>query len=70
MMMDSLNKQIEMQDRFNWQIKLAELEEQKASIEAQIENVKRILYGNNAESGAGRSKKKNSADNASCLSGH
>ena len=70
-MMDSLNKQIEMQDRFNWQIKLAELEEQKASIEAQIENVKRILYGNSTtESGAGRSKKKNSADNASCLSGH
>ena len=70
MMMDSLNKQIEMQDRFNWQIKLAELEEQKASIEAQIENVKRILYGSNTEPEKRGRKAKNSTDNASCLSGH
>ena len=69
-MMDSLNKQIEMQDRFNWQIKLAELEEQKASIETQIENVKRILYGNNTEPEKRGRKAKDRTDNTSGLSGH
>ena len=58
-----------MQDRFNWQIKLAELEEQKASIEAQIENVKRILYGNSTESEKRGRKAKDRTDNTSGLSG-
>lgn len=34
-----------MQDRFNNQMKLAELEEEKEKIELQIKNINRILYG-------------------------
>ena len=48
-MMDSLNKQIEMQDMFNWRMKLTALEEQKTAIEHEIEKIKRILYGKDAE---------------------
>lgn len=59
--MESLNKQIEMQDKFNLKIKLADLEKERSEIEAKISNVKRILYGNSpeSESGAGRRKKSN-----------
>lgn len=70
--MESLNKQIEMQDKFNLQIKLADLEKERSEIEAKISNVKRILYGNSpdSETGAGRkSKKSNGQNNASGLSG-
>lgn len=59
--MESLNKQIEMQDKFNWQMKLADLETQKKAIENEITKIKRILYGTDTEpeSGAGRRKKSN-----------
>lgn len=58
--MESLNKQIEMQDKFNWQMKLADLEAQKKAIEEDINKIKRILYGNypEPEYGAGRRAKK------------
>ena len=69
-MMDSLNKQIEMQDMFNWRIKLTALEEQKSAIEHEIEKIKRILYGNSTDSAEKRGRKaKDRTDNPSGLSG-
>ena len=58
-----------MQDKFNWQMKLADLEAQKKAIEEDINKIKRILYGNDSEPGAGRKKKSNGQNNASGLSG-
>ena len=68
--MDSLNKQIEMQDMFNWRMKLTALEEQKIAIEYEIEKIKRILYGSNTEPEKRGRKAKNSTDNTSGLSGY
>ena len=70
--MESLNKQIEMQDKFNWQMKLADLETQKKAIENEITKIKRILYGTDTEPepGAGRrTRKSNGQNNTSGISG-
>lgn len=68
--MESINEQIKMQEKFNLQIKLVELEKEKLEIEAKILNVKRILYGSSLpEPKKGRSNKKDSSDNASGISG-
>lgn len=70
-MMNSLNKQIEMQDLFNWRIKLHELEGQKIAIELEIDKIKRILYGNtNTEPEKRGRKAKDRTDNPSGLSGY
>ena len=58
-----------MQDMFNWRMKLTALEEQKTAIEHEIEKIKRILYGKDAEPEKRGRKAKDRTDNTSGLSG-